>query len=176
LLGGISWVGVEGYRPLLGLSAVYWMLSLLGVLGIFMRDRRVVIGGATFSGLMVMIIFWLAIYPLWDTYRKLPEAVVKTAATKNTSGVEKLTLYPAAWMSDNFMVYAKEEFTKIEMLSDSTNFKAQMKQPDHQVFVFDNKVLTQVDSVELKRGEYFKLKGGWGRMGSGGYVVGQGAK
>ncbi len=174
LLGGISWVGVEGYRPLLGLSAVYWMLSLFGVLGLFMKDRRVVIGGATFSGLMVMMIFWLAVYPLWDAYRKLPGQVVKTAAAKNSSGIEKLTLYPADWMSDNFRVYAQEEFTKIEMLADSTDFKTQLKRPDHQVFVFDNKVLTEVDSMDLKGGEYFEVKGGWGRMGSGGYVIGQG--
>lgn len=173
LLGGLSWVGVEGYRPLLGICFVYWVFSLLGVIGLFMKDWRVVTAGAVFSGLVSMLLFWSVIYPLWDNYRKLPQEVTKNAKLKNNSGVEQLSLYKADWMTDNFMVYANESFSKIEMVPDSNAFKQQLSNPNHQVFIFDNKTLTKVDSTILKRGNYADIPGGWGRMGSGVYIVGE---
>ncbi|MFK7810194.1 MAG: glycosyltransferase family 39 protein [Saprospiraceae bacterium] len=173
LLSGISWVGEVGYKPLLLAVFVYWVLSFLGVLGLFLKDRRVVIAGTVFSGLFPMLIFWWAIYPKWEAYRQLPQQIIEEARDKNASGVEKLTMYSAPWMTDNFMVYTNEVFSEFEVSSDSIVFKQQLKNPNHQIFVFDNEVLTEIDSIYLKRGEYLDIKGGWGRMGSGAFIIGE---
>ena len=50
-------------------SAVYWMLSFAAVIGLYGYNRRFVLGGMALAGLLATSLFWLQLFPLWESRR-----------------------------------------------------------------------------------------------------------
>jgi len=80
MLGGFFRFGGVGFRSALAFVAVYWMLSFVGVIGLFSGNRRYIWGATIASGLLPTLLFWLQVYPLIENRRNLPKRIVEAAA------------------------------------------------------------------------------------------------
>ena len=53
-----------GFRTMMTISTIYWISSFAGVVGVYMKNRRVIMGSAAVAGLMVTFLFWGKVFPL----------------------------------------------------------------------------------------------------------------
>lgn len=72
LLGGAIQFPGEGFSAALGLSAAYWMCSMVGVIGLFGRRRDYVLAGTVMSGVLSMLFMWVQLYPYIELDRSWP--------------------------------------------------------------------------------------------------------
>ena len=174
LLGGLTWFGGGGYRSIMALGFVYWLFSFLGVLGLFLQDRRVVIAGFVFSGVIATLTFWGNVYPAFDKARQLPRLLVEEATKKKLSGIEKLSVSDADWAKEPaFTIYANKHFSEWTIFNDSLNIQQQFEAARHQLFLIDNKVYPNLDSTLTHRATIVEHEAGWGRRGTLVYILGK---
>lgn len=69
MLGGFFQYRGVGFRSGMAFSAVYWMMSFVGVIGLYGHNQRFVLGGSTLAGLLAVALFWLQVFPLWEQQR-----------------------------------------------------------------------------------------------------------
>ncbi len=166
---------VTSFRGFVLLAAIYWMLALLGVMGLFLKDGRVVIGGMVLSGVVAMLIFWNRVYPDWETQRQVPRQVIKKAATLKKSGIETLTLMDAGWVRQpSTQIILNNYFTKRKILKDTLELKRQLAHPEHQIFVWDDAHFAPPDSSYMHRATVTSWKEGWGYPAKEVYILGSG--
>lgn len=89
MLGGFWQFRGTGFRAGMALSATYWMLSLVGVIGLYGYNRRFVLGGTILSGVLATSLFWLQVSPIWESQRTVRQ-VVSSAGDIGTNRVEVL--------------------------------------------------------------------------------------
>ena len=65
LLTAYSSFGGLGFRAIMTTGAVYWMLTLIGVIGFFGDYRRLVLGGIVGGALLGFFLFWVRTYPVF---------------------------------------------------------------------------------------------------------------
>lgn len=65
---GIAFPGA-GFRAALGMAAAYWIFSLLSVLGLYGERRDFALGGSILSGILVVLFFWVQVYPYLEAER-----------------------------------------------------------------------------------------------------------
>ncbi len=65
LLTAYSNIGGLGFRGIMTTGAVYWMLTLIGVIGFFGDYRRLVLGGIVGGALLAFFLFWVQTYPVF---------------------------------------------------------------------------------------------------------------
>jgi hypothetical protein len=64
MVGGWQELKGLGFRTMMSFGTVYWFASFAGVVGILMKNRRLILGSATIAGVMVTFMFWGQIFPL----------------------------------------------------------------------------------------------------------------
>ena len=69
MLGGFWQYRGTGFRAGMAFSAVYWMLSFAGVIGLYGYNRRFVLAGLILSGVLATSIFWLQVFPILESQR-----------------------------------------------------------------------------------------------------------
>ncbi len=69
MLKGLQEFSGLGFRVGLGFSIAYWSLGIVGIIGLFSKDKRLLWGGVFLNGLMSFLIMVSAIYPLIETKR-----------------------------------------------------------------------------------------------------------
>ncbi len=69
-----------GYRAAAATAGLYWMLSLVGVLGLVGSNRRHTLGGTALAGLLLTTLFWLQLNPLLESRRAWPKKLVEDTA------------------------------------------------------------------------------------------------
>ncbi|MEO0733602.1 MAG: hypothetical protein AAFZ52_12270 [Bacteroidota bacterium] len=62
----------QGFSAALGMGAAYWIFSLLGVLGLYGERRDFALGGSVLAGLLVVLFFWVQVYPYLEVGRGWP--------------------------------------------------------------------------------------------------------
>lgn len=71
MIGGFTEMEAIGYRSMMVFGTIYWVLAIVGVLGIFMKNRKMILGGMAMSGLMAVFIFWVQVFPLLEMAGKI---------------------------------------------------------------------------------------------------------
>ena len=66
MIGGWQELKGIGFRTMMVISSIYWICSLAGVIGVYGKNRRVVIGSAAVAGLFVTFLFWGQVFPLLE--------------------------------------------------------------------------------------------------------------
>ena len=75
MMGGYVQFQVIGFRPLVNLSAIYWVMSFAGVLGLFLRSNPMVTGGMAMSGILCAMVFWAMVNPMLEQQRNLSQQI-----------------------------------------------------------------------------------------------------
>ena len=70
MVGGWQELKGFGFRTMMTFGTIYWFASFAGVVGIMMKNRRIVIGSAATAGLTITFMFWGQIFPLLDAMGK----------------------------------------------------------------------------------------------------------
>lgn len=70
MLGGLYYFEGVGFRAGLAVGAAYWSMSFLGVIGLYGKQRRLVIGGPILAGALAVLLFWLQAFPILESRRQ----------------------------------------------------------------------------------------------------------
>jgi len=95
MLGGFFEFRGTGFRSGMAFSAVYWMLSLAAVIGLYGYNRRFVLGGMALAGLLATSLFWLQLFPLWEG-RRVARVVVDQLDQVGTNRTD--VLVDSTWL------------------------------------------------------------------------------
>lgn len=66
MVGGWQELKGLGFRTMMSFGTIYWFASFAGVVGIMMKNRRLILGSAAIAGVMVTFMFWGQIFPLLE--------------------------------------------------------------------------------------------------------------
>ena len=66
MVGGWQEMQGLGFRSMMVFTTIYWFASFLGVVGIFSKNRRMIMGSMALAGVMVTFMFWGQIFPLLE--------------------------------------------------------------------------------------------------------------
>ncbi len=111
LIGGWQQLGAGGYQSSLAFGALFWIFGFVGCMGLFLKEKRFIIGGFALSALLVTFAFWGRVYPLVEKFRELPRQLVEES--KKKSGGQELPLKVAIGSlaeRNDFKVYANAHF------------------------------------------------------------------
>ncbi|MEL6865353.1 MAG: hypothetical protein AAFP19_13085 [Bacteroidota bacterium] len=75
MLSGFQQLGAAGFRSAMSIAAIYWVLGLIGVIGLFIKSDRVIWIGFVWSGLLLTALFWIQINPFVEEARNLPRQI-----------------------------------------------------------------------------------------------------
>ena len=64
MMTGFRELGGTGFRVGMVLGLVYWAPGVFGVVGLWSKGPKLLLGGRVLSGLLVMLVGWLLLYPL----------------------------------------------------------------------------------------------------------------
>ena len=106
-----------GYRSLINVSAIYWVMSFAGVLGLFMRSNPMVTGGMAMSGILSTLVFWIMVNPLLESQRNLPQQIYRNMSLDVEGSLiqkeENVSIYTyqkdSLILSENLKVYLNEK-------------------------------------------------------------------
>jgi hypothetical protein len=70
MMSGLHYFGGAGFRAGLGMSAAYWSLSFMGVIGLFGFRRIWVLGGPMLAGALMISLWWTQLFPLIEAERR----------------------------------------------------------------------------------------------------------
>lgn len=116
-----------GFRSLLAASGLYWGMCLLGILGLYTYNHRLLIGGPLLAGVLLNLLFWMQVGPVLETQRHWsPELVERAEQRQDDDQPESLQLYyrtdrepfPAA------AVYGLDQLGKVELLTTEDELRA----------------------------------------------------
>ncbi|MEZ4990626.1 MAG: hypothetical protein R2824_09450 [Saprospiraceae bacterium] len=121
-----------GFRSLLMVSGLYWGMSLLGVIGLYGYNHRLLIGGPILAGALVTALFWYQAGPLLESKRDWNEAIVEMAREKQSDNrPEPLLLYhPANSAFPAMAVYGLDKMDHVRLLSSEAGLKTAIEQKE----------------------------------------------
>lgn len=117
MLNGFYALEMEGFRLGMSIGAVYWIPAFLGVVGVFGKNKRMIMGGMALSGLLLTFFFWARGGYVLNDFRKFPSQVITTAASK--ANLKQLYIIGD---DDNkvLQLYANEFFEQVTFTSAET--------------------------------------------------------
>ena len=77
LLTGYDSFSEIGFRSKMGTGGIFWAFSFLGVIGLFGKNRNMIIGSMSLCGLLTMLLFWVQIAPILENYRNFPKRLTE---------------------------------------------------------------------------------------------------
>ncbi len=79
MIGSFFQFGGVGFRAMLAIGGIYWMLSFIAVIGLFGPNRRYLHGGVIMGGLLLTTLFWLQANPLLQQKLNWPHTLVQSS-------------------------------------------------------------------------------------------------
>lgn len=77
MMSGLHYFGGAGFRAGLGMSAAYWSLSFIGVIGLFGFRRMYILGGPMLAGTLLVSLWWTQLFPLIEKERRANLSVLE---------------------------------------------------------------------------------------------------
>jgi len=151
LIGGWQQLGEGGYLSLLAVGAVYWVFGFAGAMGLFLKEKRFIIGGFALSALLVTFAFWGRLYPLVEKFRDLPQQLVNESL--ESSGTKMLPLNMAMKVLPeraNFNVYVNANFPEKKRITSQQELDATLQSGTPQILIYNKQSGLQIDSMLLK--------------------------
>lgn len=133
-----------GFRSLLMVSGLYWGMSLLGVIGLYAYNHRLLIGGPILAGALATALFWYQAGPLLQSKRGWQEAAVQMAGEKQSSGKPEplLLYYPSNSSFPALSVYGVDEMGHVRLFSTEVEIKTALDQKEG-IAILDVNLLEQ---------------------------------
>jgi len=152
MFGGFAALHTTGFRSAAVFSGMYWVLSFIGILGLFSNSRKYVLGGFGIAGAFSLMLFWVQINPIVNRFRdinvQLLDRVEELEKGKQmeTTGVE---VSQPLFGLNQFKAYSNASgffYGAFENKSDKTKYYL-LDDTDYQLFLKDNKSEISVDSI-----------------------------
>ena len=148
LMGSYNLFDAAGFRAAVLAGGCYWALYFLGSMGVLMKKELVMIGGFTFSGILLTAFFWARFGPLIEAKRDLPVRLIEEARQK----IEDPDTKPDLWLgnekllnSPKFRLYATESFNTIQIVPKDRLFKL----PPSDIILLDSTAIGTLDTSWL---------------------------
>jgi hypothetical protein len=137
MLAGMVNFGGIGFRSGLIFSFMYWAIGLIGVFGMYGKQRHMLIGGPVLSGVLTMFIFWVQLYPLLESKRNLPKVIIeKVDIMLEDQQVKKLFIVDSGKGASAIKVYAQEAFHDVQIIeSDSSQIMSLWENTSHGILL-----------------------------------------
>ena len=152
MLGGFFQFRGVGFRSGMAFSAVYWMMSFVGVIGLYGYNRRFLLSGTTLAGLLAIALFWLQVFPLWEKQRPT-RTVVEAVEDIGTDTREMLLLGPLRGAQALPLYLAKAGKIVKTDRADGENFELMLAPVDSSM-TYPNQDTVQVLTDRLQLTQY----------------------
>ena len=158
LLTGYESFSEIGFRSKMGTGAVFWAFSFLSIIGLFGKNRKMIVGSMALCGMLTMLLFWAQIAPLLENYRNFPKQLTKEVFEMSDSQNIQIYIDPTVSMLDvhsaRLKVYLESKNIDYQLLGDEL-----AKGFDDGIFILseesylkiDNKVLEQIEHRSIKK-------------------------
>lgn len=115
-----------GFRSLLMVSGLYWGMSLLGVIGLYAYNHRLLLGGPILAGALASALFWYQAGPLLESKRNWNEAAVDMAKEQQSPNLREplLLYYPVNAAFPAMSVYGLDKMDHVRLLPTEADAKA----------------------------------------------------
>ena len=121
-----------GFRSLIAAGGLYWGMGLLGIIGLYGFNHRLLIGGPILSGVLLTVLFWMQIGPIMESKRHwAPELIDRAEARQNEDLPESLQLF-FRFGQDPFpglAVYGLDKMGKVDLLSTENELRSAVDNP-----------------------------------------------
>ena len=139
MLGGFAAMHYIGFQSTAIFSALYWMLGIIAVIGLFSDSRRLVIGGMGLAGACSLMIFWLQINPIVNRYRDISNQLLEQVEPKSKIAVSDVLVN-----KNQFKVYGNARDLDYQL------FEGKQEKLDYYFLEeADYKILLEQDSTSL---------------------------
>lgn len=173
LMGAFFQFKGPGFRAGLAAGGIYWMWSVVAVIGLYGMNARYVRAGTIFSGIFFVSLFWLQVVPVletrWQWHKELLLQITESSSADenikdNTCLVynENKNTFPA------LATYAKANFPKTVLLDDQEATESIIQSGNSAYFILPVKtfeaVAITVDSTHQLKGWNHRFKNvhyGW---------------
>lgn len=152
LIGGWQQLGAGGYQSALAVGALYWGFGFLGVMGLFLKEKRFILGGFGMSVLLVTFAFWGKVYPLVEKFRELPRQLSEQTHLQS-AGVKLPVNMVMHTLPDrkNFQVYLNEISLSTERISTQKELDELLSSNRNEILIYNDSLSLQIDSIYLSR-------------------------
>ncbi len=151
LIGGWQQLGAEGYPSALTVGALYWGFGFLGVMGLFLREKRFILGGFGMSVLLVTFAFWGKVYPLVEKFRDLPRQLSEEVKIQDKTATLPLNMVMHTLPSrNNFQVYLNESFPNRKQITSQQDLDELLNSKRTEILIYNDSLSLQIDSSYLK--------------------------
>lgn len=160
MIGSFDLFYLTGFRSAMAVGAVYWMPSLVAVIGLLGMNRRFIKGGMALSGLMLSLIFCLQLYPLVESQRSLAKRVaaeVQTHIPTASMPIQVFTDEETAFLPQ-FQVYLQQQGLPSAVLSEASSL-TNLREKEAVFVVSDTLFQTAERDTTLEKREFE----GWGQ-------------
>ena len=116
MIWGFAQFSYVGYRAFMMTGGLFWIFSLLGLIGLYIKNHRLITIGLIMSGLLFNFSLWYRLIPIADLSFGWPKQVVEKISTcQHGKKTDKLIIYSDQRKAD-LLIYAKENFRSVEEL------------------------------------------------------------
>lgn len=153
MISGFGMFKGLGFRAGLASGGIYWIASLVGLLGLFIKRPSMVFWGVCLSGLLGGLLFWVQWNPLLETKRNIPNRVVEMIQQEGGEQ-QPVTLFidPDA-QKTNVEVVGKQLLSNLKV-EDYSNIKEEKGN-----WVANSSLLEGIDSTYFQRIDTIHIEG-----------------
>jgi len=153
LIGGWQQLGAgaDGYTSALVVGALYWGFGFLGVMGLFLKEKRFILGGFGMSVLLVTFAFWGKAYPLVEKFRELPRQLSEEVNSQNKGATRPLNMVMHTLPKRrSFQVYLNEAFPNRQAINTQKELDELINSKRSALLIYNDSLSLKVDSSYLK--------------------------
>ena len=96
LLSAFAQVGAVGFRGVMAVGAIYWMLTFIAVIGLYSYRPEMILGGMVWGALLSFLLFWLQLYPLLES-RSIQSGDLLEKMEKQSTAERPILLSDSLW-------------------------------------------------------------------------------
>ena len=161
LLSAYAIRGGVGFRSAMAAGAIYWMLTFIGVLGLYSFRPRLVLGGMAWGGMLGFLLFWIQVFPILESDRIRTEDLVVKARELDPTASRLVVVEKTIAQAPSLEAYCREYGMQLEVGESSGT----LEQKERTVFI------TDPDHLPAAAKEKMELKGSAGMLGDSLHLV-----
>ncbi|MCB0588356.1 MAG: hypothetical protein KDD06_23895 [Phaeodactylibacter sp.] len=137
MVAGFFQFRAVGFRAMLATGGLYWMLSFIGVIGLFGPNRRYLYGGTILGGLLLTSMFWLQANPLLQKQLDWPKRLVELSRreTKEKEAVHAYLVHRRGEAFPPLAPYCKAAYRQTRILEGEERLQEAWEEASDAVFM-----------------------------------------
>ncbi len=150
LLSAFAQLGAVGFRGVMSLGAIYWMLTFIAVIGLYSYRRDMILGGMAWGALLAMLLFWLQLFPLlesqsWRTSELMEKVPSDSDAMESIFVKEELLQKYPSWRTEAH--FLGRTLASFEPTTDLSGLNKNNTLITDELTSLDAKTFTVIDSL-----------------------------